>query len=391
MGNYDTPLPLDYDGLKKTYETLRVKCEQTEAALNERLKVEEELRESRERFETIFHQSNVAHKIINRDLDIIELNEAMAQLLGYPLNEILGTKIMDYTHPDFKGYWQDLQIALWKEEVNQFQLEACLITKDGSQAWVIVHTILFKDQGEKFGYTLLEDITTRKQLEHHKDEFISVISHELKTPMTSLKAQCQLMVRHLKKYEDAYADKMMAGIDKQLNRLTRFIHNLVLVSKIDSSKLQPEVNNYHLNEVISEVIEEIRLTAPKRTITSDITGSLPVKGDADKIYQVVYNLLTNAIKFSESSTAVHVTMKRQQSLAVVCIQDHGQGIPKENLEKIFERFYKVETPSSSVESGIGLGLFISSEIINHQNGRLWVESEPGKGSTFCFRLPILED
>jgi two-component system, OmpR family, sensor histidine kinase VicK len=365
-------------------------CEELKAELSARIRVEEQFNESQQRFSTIFHQSNVAHKIINRKLEIIEINHALADMLGYGEAEILGTKIMDYTHRDFKDYWHQLQTALWQEQVDHFDLEACLIKRDGSEVWVIVHTLLFEDQGEKFGYTLLEDVTGRKQLERHKDEFINVISHELKTPMTALKAQCQLMVRPLRKYEDGHADKMMAGIDKQSNRLTRLINNLVLVSKVESSKLHPEIEDYRLDELVSDVVSEIRLSSPQREITLDTTNSLPLKGDPDKIYQVIYNLLTNAIKFSGADTTVDISVKQQQEWAVVCIQDHGQGIPKESLEKVFERFYKVETFSSAVESGMGLGLYISSEIIRHQNGRLWVNSEPGKGSTFCFSLPILE-
>lgn len=386
MENNNETLILEFEALKADYTKMLSRCEAMESALEKRVLSEQQLRK---RFETIFHQSNVAHKIINRELDIIEINQAVADLLGYSQNEILGTKILDYTHPDFRDYWHDLQVALWKEQVDQFELEACLIRKDGSQAWVIVHTILFEDQGETFGYSLLEDITTRKQLERHKDEFISTISHELKTPMTALKAQCQIMVRHLRKYEDGHADKMMSGIDKQTNRLTRFINNLVLVSKIESSKLQPDIRNYNLDELVAEVRDEIALSAPQRTICIEAEQALPIKGDPDKIYQVVYNLLTNALKFSAPGTTVDINVKRKQDWAVVCIQDHGQGIPKENIDKIFERFYKVDTVSSSVEAGVGLGLFISSEIIHHQNGHLWVNSKPGKGSTFCFKLPVL--
>lgn len=375
--------------LKTKADRLWHNCQQMEAKLNERLKVEEQLNESRERFATIFQRSNVAQKIINSKLEILEINDAMVNLLGYTHQEILGTKILDYTHPDFISHWQDLQKALWQEQINHFDLEACLIRKDGAEAWVIVHTIQFKDQGENYGYTLLEDITSRKQLERHKDDFITVISHELKTPMTSLKAQCQMMVRHLSKYEDGHAEKMMAGIDKQTNRLTRLINNLVLVSKIESSKLNPEMRDYQLDELVKDVVTEIELSTPQRSISLDVEDALPIKGDPDKIYQVVYNLLTNALKFSTQDTTVDVTLKRQREWAVVCIQDYGQGIPKESLEKVFERFYKVETASSPVESGIGLGLYISSEIISHQNGKLWVNSEPNKGSTFCFHLPLL--
>jgi two-component system, OmpR family, sensor histidine kinase VicK len=383
-------LTADHDALKSSYEELQLHCKRIEADLESRLKVEERLAESQKRFATIFHQSNVAHKIINERLEIIEMNKALSGLLGYTEEEILGTKILDYTHPDFIDYWHDLQVALWKEQVDKFQLEACLIKKDRSEIWVIVHTILYRDNHENFGYTLLEDITSRKQLERHKDDFISVVSHELKTPMTSIKAQSQMMARHLKKYEDGHADQMMAIIDKQNNRLTRLINNLVLVSKIERSKLHPDIKDYHLDKLVVEVVDEFRLSDPEREIKLYIDDSLLTKGDPDKIYQVIYNLLTNAFKFSNKESIVEVTVKSKDNWGLVCIEDHGQGIPKASIDHVFERFYKVKTTRSAVQAGIGLGLYISSEIISHQNGQLWVESEPGKGSTFCFKLPILQ-
>lgn len=252
-----------------------------------------------------------------------------------------------------------------------------------------MHTIRFVDRGQVMGYTILEDITERKQLERHKDDFVSTVSHELKTPLTSLKSQCQLLMRHLQKAEDGFVHKMTAGMDKQITRLTRLIQDLIVVSRVESGKLQPIVIEYQLSDTVDEVIREFKTIMPDRVIIVNAPEELKLKGDRDKIHQVIYNLVSNAIKFSAKDTTIDITIHEKDNHVNVCIQDYGRGIPKESVERIFDRFYKAETVSSHLESGMGLGLYICTEIVKQQNGRLWVETEPGKGSKFCFTLPLL--
>lgn len=382
-------LAADNQLLRGQLEDLKVSYQQMVQKMSEQLAVEEQLKESQERFKTVFEHSKVGHKIINTDLKMVEINQALADMLGYTKEEVTNTIILDYTHPDFIAYWYDLHEALWNKELPNFSLEACLIRKDGKQVWCMVHTIRFVDRGETMGYTILEDITERKQLERHKDNFVSTVSHELKTPLTSLKSQCQLLMRHVQKHEDSFVHQMTSGMDKQIARLTRLIQDLITVSRVESGKLQPVVVEYLMNDVITEVVREFKSITPERIMAVDAPIHLTLKGDRDKIHQVIYNLVSNAIKFSGKDTTIDITVKEKDSHAIVCIQDHGRGIPKESLERIFDRFYKAETVSSHLESGMGLGLYICTEIIKHQNGRLWVESEPGKGSRFCFTLPLL--
>ncbi len=375
--------------LRGQLEDLKASYQEMVQKMSEQLAVEEQLKESQERFKTVFEQSKVGHKIINTDLKMVEINQALADMLGYTKEEVTNTVILDYTHPDFIAYWYDLHEALWKKELPNFSLEACLIRKDGKQVWCVVHTIRFVDRGQVMGYTILEDITERKQLERHKDDFVSTVSHELKTPLTSLKSQCQLLMRHLQKTEDGFVHKMTAGMDKQITRLTRLIQDLIVVSRVESGKLQPIVIEYQLSDTVDEVIREFKTIMPDRVIIVNAPQELSLKGDRDKIHQVIYNLVSNAIKFSAKDTTIDITIHEKDNHANVCIQDYGRGIPKESVERIFDRFYKAETVSSHLESGMGLGLYICTEIVKQQNGRLWVETEPGKGSKFCFTLPLL--
>jgi two-component system sensor histidine kinase VicK len=384
-----TDLAAENQLLRKQLDELKASYQQVVQRMSEQLATEEQLKESRERFKIIFEQSKVGHKIINTDLKMVKINQALADMLGYTVEEVTDTVILDYTHPDFMAYWYDLHEALWKKELPNFSLEACLIRKDGKQIWCVVHTIRFVDHGEVMGHTIIEDITERKQLERHKDDFISTVSHELKTPLTSLKSQCQLLMRHVKKNDDGVANQMTTGMDKQITRLTRLIQDLITVSRVESGKLQPVVVQYKLREVVTDVVQEFATIAPDRHINVDASDQLELKGDKDKIHQVIYNLVSNAVKFSPKNMTIDISLKEKNSQAIVCIQDHGRGIPKESLNRIFDRFYKAETVSSHLESGMGLGLYICTEIIKHQNGKLWVESEPNRGSTFCFTLPLL--
>mgnify|MGYP003577037022 CR=1 FL=1 len=358
--------------------------------LEYRLQVEEQLKESQERFVTVFEKSRVANKIINMDLKMTQINEALCTLLGYSKEELLGTTILNYTHPDFIKYWFDMHEALWKQELPSFSLEACLIKKDKSHVWVLVNTIRFRDKGETLGYTNLQDITERKQLDRHKDEFIGTISHELKTPLTSIKSYAQMLLRYFNNLEDQKPKDMLKRMDSKVNDLTRLIKDLVMASKIDAGKLTPRSDDYFIDELVADIANEYGATITSRNIRIVQTEPLKTKGDKYKIGQVVENLLTNAVKFSKDDTDINISLEKKDNEAVVCIQDFGRGIAKESLEHIFARFYKVKEAESNVESGMGLGLYICKEIVTNQQGRLWVNSEEGKGSEFSFTLPIIE-
>ncbi|WP_207535572.1 PAS domain-containing sensor histidine kinase [Desertivirga arenae] len=375
--------------LKSENESLTTAYNEALSILEKRLKIEEDLKESQERFVTVFKQSTVAYKIIDLDFKMVQINQALCDLLGYSQEEILGTVILEYTHPNFIKYWYDLHEALWKQELPSFQLEACLIRKDKTEVWCLINTIRFKDRGETLGYTSLVDITGRKQLERHKDEFISTISHELKTPLTSIKSYSQLLLRYFNRLEDEKPKSMLRQLDLKVNSLTTLIKDLVLASKIDSGKLSPRSEEYSLDGLLASIVEEFRETVTRRDIQLHNSPAIRIKGDKFKISQVIENLLTNAIKFSNEDTPIKVTLQRHESDAIVCIEDQGRGISQESIENIFERFYKVKEAESNLESGMGLGLYICQEIVKNQQGKLWVNSELGKGSVFCFSLPII--
>lgn len=225
-----------------------------------------------------------------------------------------------------------------------------------------------------------------KLLNSKKDEFIGLASHELKTPLTSISGYLQILERTLSE------DKNKKFVNKtilQVNKLTSLVSDLLDVSKIEAGKLQLAKEMFDIRFVLNEAIELIDHSNVSATITLDTEiDSLPVYGDPQRIEQVVINFLTNAIKYSPSNSEVKVSLISTDNEVLVGVKDSGIGISEEMRSKVFSRFYRVEGLSPHM-SGLGIGLYLSKEIIERHDGKIWVESELDKGSTFWFSLPLL--
>lgn len=228
----------------------------------------------------------------------------------------------------------------------------------------------------------------KKRLEAQKDEFISIASHELKTPVTSLKAYTQVLRNRFAKAGDIDAATLLTKMDTQLDRLTNLITDLLDATKIQKGKLELSYSYFDFNELIGEIVEEMQRTTRKQTLVKDFGRSKTVHADRERIGQVLTNFLSNAIKYSPHAKKIEIkTWSTKESISA-SVQDFGIGIPKENHQHLFERFFRVNDPDVASFPGLGLGLFISSEIIQRHKGKIWVESEKGEGSTFGLSIPI---
>jgi len=231
----------------------------------------------------------------------------------------------------------------------------------------------------------ISDITDQKVLQQQKDDFISLASHELKTPLTSLKAYIQLLQRAKdgQKIPREFVDNSI----KQIGRLEKLIADLLDVSKISSGKLNYNMEMLDFSGVLREAVASVQLTAPTHWFVVQNNPPVFLMGDRYRLEQVIANYLSNAVKYSPNGNNVRINSDIQGDKLVVSVKDFGIGIDKEHLEKLFDRFYRIENKSRSFE-GLGLGLYVSAEIIKRHYGDMWIESEPGKGSTFYFSLPI---
>ena len=229
-----------------------------------------------------------------------------------------------------------------------------------------------------------------------KDRFISVASHELKTPVTTIRVQTQFMLRRLAKQKETEIDKeflirSLQRIDEQTGRLTTLIMDLLDTNRIHTDKVMLNRQSCDLNETCQKVIEDQRLLT-ERSILLDIpTLPTEVYVDPDRIAQVLINVVSNALKYSPKSCPVEVSMGQDSKHALLRVRDYGHGIAKDDLPRIFETFYRTPDAQESCVSGFGLGLAIAQEIAELHEGRIWCESELGKGSTFFVELPLRDE
>lgn len=231
-------------------------------------------------------------------------------------------------------------------------------------------------------------IEAQNKLQHQKDHFLSIASHELKTPVTSIKAYAQLLERMLTKEGDMQKADMVTRLAGQVSRLTILLDDLLDVSKISNNKLNLKRDYHSLNDIIAENIRDIDLQENGYQIETSLAFAGNIFCDRMRIGQVISNLISNAIKYSPDQTRILISTAQRGTDVLFSVQDFGIGISKENIEHVFEQFYRVSTAEAYSYQGMGLGLFISAEIIRQEGGRIWVDSEENAGSTFCFSLPL---
>ena len=343
--------------------------------------------ESRTIFETIFESSRLGNKIINSDLTIIEANMAMITLLGYAAkSDLIGKKITDYAPENRREDWVVLQEKLWRNRTPYFSLETCLTKADGTIVWCHVTSILFSDHGETLGYTIIEDVTEQHNLRIQKEQFISVASHELKTPITSVKAISQLLSRQLTVgtpvSEVLY--KLLQDSDRQVTKLVRLVDDLLSTTKLEQGQLSLNKSVFVLSDITDAIFNHLQIDDKHRLVFRG-EQNIALFGDVHKIEQVLVNLVNNAVKYAPLSQEIVIQVEQVEGFAKISVIDGGPGIPSESVPKLFDRYYRLE--QNRYTAGLGLGLYISAEIIARHGGDISVESIPGRGSNFWFTLP----
>ena len=230
------------------------------------------------------------------------------------------------------------------------------------------------------------DITELKKDEQRKNDFIGMVSHELKTPLTSLNGYIQLLQTKAEGKGDKFTSGALATAGKQVKKMTTMINGFLNISRLESGKIVLNKSTIRLDELVKAVIEETMVMTTSHIISFNCNTPTTLSGDYDKISNVVSNLLSNAIKYAPNNPEVEVKCQLIDGMAQISVRDQGPGIASEQLPQLFERYYRAET--NHTISGFGIGLYLSSEIIERHNGKIWATSEIGKGSTFYFQLPL---
>jgi PAS domain S-box-containing protein len=233
-----------------------------------------------------------------------------------------------------------------------------------------------------------KDINEKIQADKQKDEFISIASHELKTPVTSLKGYAEILQLIFEEQKNTVAADMLSKMNKQIDKLTLLIMDMLDITKIDNGQIVFNYSEFDFNELVKEIAAEMQNTTKTHKISLQLDEGIKIKADRNRIAQVIINLISNAIKYSPGKDKVLITVSNAGKRRVkLCVRDFGIGIPEEQQSKIFSRFYRVTGENKYTFPGVGLGLYISSEIIKRHSGTISFKSREGSGSTFCFRLP----
>ena len=234
---------------------------------------------------------------------------------------------------------------------------------------------------------LLEEIEFRKEAERKKDEFISIASHELKTPMTSIKGYIQLLERSLDKEDLETTRVRLHKVQNQVEKLNLLVADLLDISKIESGKLKFNKKYFSFDKILDHIVEIMEQANPQVKFIKKGQINTEIFGDEMRIEQVIINFITNAIKYAPDSDEVHFTSELRGDEIYFSVKDFGIGMAKEHQQQIFDKFYRVEETSERFQ-GLGIGLYICQEIIERHEGKIGVNSEPDEGSEFYFTIPL---
>jgi PAS domain S-box-containing protein len=357
--------------------------------ISQQKKVEQALIKQETRFRRIFESNMIGIFFWNIEGQVFEANDAFLDMIGYTRDELQAGTInwKELTPAEYQRQDQQGLELLFSGKQLPHTLEKEYLRKDGSRFPLLIHGT-FLDEQHSEGVSFVLDISDRKELERRKDDFIGFASHELKNPLTALKGFVQILHRQLSRQGLESATTSLEKMEGLVDRLTRLINELLDVSKIQSGQLECILERMEVDTFIREVTEIVQQTTKTHSLL--ITGSCHswIMGDDDRLEQVIVNLLNNAIKYSPDARRVDILLSSDTRNVSISIRDYGIGIPLQQQDKIFERFYRILPTQQRKISGLGLGLYIAREIIHLHGGDLLLTSEPEKGSTFTVILPI---
>ena len=315
---------------------------------------------------------------------VLFLNPAVRRLLGMDDRFTTGQLFWDHVRPDALRTLVD---RAWQTRVPQ-QTEVILPAPEERSLEVEV-TIGLLDDGISAAFLVLRDLTAIRRLERVRQDFVANVSHELRTPLTSIKGFIETLL-HGAMEDPVHGRRFLSLVEEDVDRLARLTDDLLELSKVESLGRPKSSQAVDALRVIRDVVDSLAPQMQAKRIRKSIEHdgqAAVVTGDSDQIRQVVWNLLDNAIKYNIEGGRVDVICRDAEGFLDIAVSDTGIGLPTEELERIFERFYRVDKARSRALGGTGLGLSIVKHIVEAHGGTVGVTSELGKGSTFTVRLP----
>ncbi|OJT16696.1 hypothetical protein BO221_48660 [Archangium sp. Cb G35] len=355
------------------------------------------LRESEARHRASLESMADALFLVDSHGKILEANKAVLTLFGLeeagmPVELQRFIELLDIRHPDGSLFaWDSLpsQRALRGETVREEELLAR--RANGTQLHLSATAspvVTEAGQAPELAVVVLRDLSALKRLERMRDEFISTAAHELRTPITTIKGYAQLLDRWTPGGHEPREGKAFRILNRQSDRLTQLVQELLEVSRLQLGRLELRRQRFELGELVADVLERMQGVSSRHRFVLHQEGHVFVDADQERIDQVLVNLFDNAIKYSPEGGDIEVRVWVREGLGVVSIRDSGMGIPKERQGQLFERFYRAHAGLETDRGGMGIGLHLSEQIVQRHGGRIWFESEVGKGSTFSFSLAL---
>ncbi|MGN6616854.1 MAG: sensor histidine kinase [Ilyomonas sp.] len=318
------------------------------------------------------------------------LNNGWQNFTGKTIEEGIGDGWSKLIHPD------DVQktLSAYKAHFDKqepFKIQYRFHRHDGEYRWILNNGVPhYDEQGNFTGYIgSCIDISEIKELEERRNNFISAVSHEIKTPLTAMKVYIQILEDVLKSKNEPQVSELVSQISKQANRFTLLVKNLLDISKTEEDTSTYKKAEMHLDEVVKEVVEDCKKVSPDAVFK--ITGHTDAKvfADKDRIAAALKNLLNNAYKYAEPKEII-INLSRENGNAKVSVTNPGSVISAEFSKKVFEKYYRIPDRKNKTFPGIGIGLYITSQIIQNHDGDVWVDSDEAKGTIFSFTLPIIK-
>lgn len=384
--------------LQSINEELETSKEEIEAS-NEELQAANQALEARgEQLKEMGEYANAIVETIREPLIVLDsaLHVQRANAAFYQIFQIMPAEAEQQSFYDLSdGLWNVPTIRGLLEEVlpnhhvlKDVEVDLTIPSGDYKTLLLNARRLTWKSNPSALILLVMEDITDRKKLERQKDIFMAIASHELKTPITAIKGYTQLLERRAGSAGDERFATMLKAMDGQLDRLTHLVEDFLDVTKLEAGQLPLREELVDVDELVQTTVQECQRTTDTHQLVIKGAAHTILQTDRERIGQVLTNLLFNAIKYSPQTQQVIVQIQAEADMVTLSVQDFGMGIPADEQEHVFERFFRVGQSRWGMVPGLGLGLYISSEIIKRLGGRMWVQSCEGVGSTFFLELPV---
>lgn len=380
----------DISRRKKAEQDLMLHQEYMERRIEERTRI---IKESEDYLASIVQTVRESLIVLNQKLMVLSVNEHFLKTFKVSVNETEGKGLYELGN----GQWNIPKLKELLEEVlpSNNPVEGFEVEHDfpfiGKKLMLLnAHRIELEGDFKDRILIAIEDITERREIERRKDDFLSIASHELKTPLTTIVGYVQMMKKLMPENSSERFNSIVEKTGLYVNRLNNLLTELLDVSKIQTGNIELHKEVFDFDRVVQETVEGMQSATKTHHITVTGSATHEYSGDESHIIQVINNLMGNAVKYAPDSSEILIHLSRVSNFLKLSVTDYGMGINTEDQKKIFDRFYRVGEIQQQFP-GMGIGLYICDQIIKNHGGTLWVESEKGKGSTFSFTLPLTEN